>query len=91
MVQTQIEYVMVPPGEVRELFRTSWAVRQIAPAGCEWLGDGDGLGDPEWERLGDGLGELDVDGLGLVLPDGLGLLEPVGDVEAVGLCVGVPL
>jgi hypothetical protein len=80
---------MVPPGEVLELCRTSWAVRQIAPAGWEWLGDGDGLGDPECEWLGDGLGELDLEGLGLVLADGLGLLEPV--VVAVGLCVGVGL
>jgi hypothetical protein len=84
---------------VLELCRTSWAVRQIAPGGCEWLGDGDGLGDLECDGLGDGLGELDVDGLGevdvdglaLVLPDGLGLPEPVGVEELVGLCVGVPL
>lgn len=77
----------VPPGEVFELCRTSWAVRQIAPARCERVGDGDGLGDLEGERLGDGLGELDIDGLGLVLTDGLGLSVPLGEVEALGVFV----
>lgn len=31
VLQTQIEYVTLPPGAVFELCRTSWAVTQIAP------------------------------------------------------------
>jgi hypothetical protein len=33
VLQTQIEYVTVPPGAVLELCCTIWAVMQIAPAG----------------------------------------------------------
>jgi hypothetical protein len=82
---------MMPPGEVLDLCRTSWAVRQITPGRCERLGEGDGLGDLERERLGDGLGELDFDGLGLLLGDGLGLVVPDGVVELVGVRDGVGL
>jgi hypothetical protein len=82
---------MMPPGAVLDLCRTSWAVRQITPGRCEWLGEGDGLGDLERERLGDGLGELDFDGLGLLLGDGLGLVVTDGVVELVGVCDGVVL
>jgi hypothetical protein len=75
----------MPPGAVLELCRTRWAVRQITPGRREWLGEGDGLGDLEVERLGDGLGELDFDGLGLLLGDGLGLVVPDGVVEVDGV------
>src|SRR5215813_2539605 len=72
---------------------------QIAPARrwCERVGDGDGLGDLDRDRLGDGLGELDLDGLGLLLGEGvgvwLGLVELVGLRAAlgVGLAVAVGL
>jgi hypothetical protein len=73
---------------VLELCRTSWADAQIAPARCERLGDGDGLGDLEVDRLGDGLGEVDFGGLGLLLADAVALL--LGLVE-VGLPDGLVL
>src|SRR5262245_57866579 len=78
VLQTQIEYVTKPPGNVCVLFATSWFVTQRAPA--RWcLGDGDGLGDLVCEREGEGLGVLDVVGLGLLLVgDGLGLLVSDG-------------
>jgi hypothetical protein len=66
------------PGAVLERCCNIWAVTQIAPARwCEGLGDGDGLGDFERDRLGDGLGELDLDGLGL-LGEGVGLCVWLG-------------
>jgi hypothetical protein len=83
VLQTQIEYVTVPPAAVLELCCTSWAVTQSAPARCERLGEGDGLGECECD--GDGLGELEFDGLGLLLLDGLGLLDGVGLVEGLEL------
>jgi hypothetical protein len=85
VLQTQIEYVTVPPGLVFELCCTSWPVTQIAPGLCDLLGDGDGLVDFD----GDGLGERDLDGLGLVLADGLGLLDWLGLDDPVGLCDGL--
>ena len=85
MLQTQIEYVTVPPAAVLELCCTSWAVTQSAPAWCERLGEGDGLGECE----GDGLGEPDFDGLGLLLCDGLGLLVGLGLRD--GLLLGLGL
>jgi hypothetical protein len=87
VLQTQIEYVTVPPAVVLELCCTSWAVTQSAPAWCERLGEGDGLG--ECERDGDGLGEPDFDGLVLVLLDGLGL--SLGLREALELRDGLGL
>lgn len=73
VLQTQIEYVTVPPGLVFELCCTSWPVTQSAPGLCDVLGDGDGLG------------ERDLDGLGLVVADGLGLFDLVGLVDLLGL------
>src|SRR5215813_9776426 len=70
---------------------------QIAPARrwCERVGDGDGLGDLDRDRLGDGLGELDLEGLGLLLPEGvgvwLGLVELVGLRDALGVGLAVPV
>jgi len=93
VLQTQIEYVTVPPGLVLELCCTSWPVTQIAPGLCERLGDGDGLVDLERDFDGDGLGECDLDGLGLLLADWLGLFgwleldDPVG----LGLVDGLEL
>lgn len=84
VLQTQIEYVTVPPGFVLELYCTSWPVTQIAPGLCERLGDGDGLVDLECD--GDGLGERDCDGLGLLLADWLGLFDWLGLGEPLGLC-----
>ena len=52
------------------------------------MGDGDGLGDFDLDRLGDGLGELDLLGLGLLLlGEGLALWVKLGLVELVGLAV----
>ncbi len=86
VLQTQIEYVTVPPGFVLELCCTSWPVTQIAPGLCERLGDGDGLADLECDFDGDGLGERDLDGLGLLLADWLGLFDWLGLGEPLGLC-----
>ena len=60
------------------------------------MGEGDGLGDFDLDRLGEGLGELDLDGLGLLLlGEGLGLWVRLGLVEVVGLRealgVGLPV
>ena len=81
VVQTQIEYVTVPPGLVLELCVTSWPVTQIAPGLCDLLGEGDGLGDL--------VGDFDGDGLGLVLSDALGLFDWLGLDDPVGLCDGL--
>ncbi len=80
----------MPPGAVLEPC-TSWAVTQSAPARwrCDRLGDGDGLGDFEGDRLGEGLGELDLDGLGLWLGEVDELLVWLGLVELVGLRDGL--
>ena len=82
---------MVPPGAVFELCRTNWAVTHSAPAWCERLGEGEGLGecDVECDGDGDGLGEPDFDGLGLWLWDGLGLLVWLGLGD--GLLLGLGL
>ena len=67
---------------------------QIAPARCERVGDGDGLGDLDRDPLGDGLGELDLDGLGLLLEGvgvWLGLVELVGLRDALGVGLAVPV
>ncbi len=82
---------MVPPGAVFELCRTNWAVTHSAPAWCERLGEGEGLGecDVECDGDGDGLGEPDFDGLGLWLCDGLGLLVWLGLGD--GLLLGLGL
>jgi hypothetical protein len=64
---------------------------QIAPARCERLGDGDGLGDFELDRLGEGLGEVDFGGLGLLLVEVVGLLVPLGLVDVTGLRDGLVL
>ena len=85
VLQTQIEYVTVPPAAVLELSCTSWAVTQSAPARCERLGEGDGLGECECD--GDGLGEPELDGLGLLLLDGLGLFDGLGLLD--GLLLGL--
>ena len=79
--------MIVPPGETSELDCTSWAVTQMAPARCDRVGDGVGLGERDGERecVGDGLADADRDGLGLLLADGLGLLVRLGLVLAVGL------
>ena len=58
------------------------------------MGDGDGLGDLDEDRLGDGLGELDLDGLGLLLEGvgvWLGLVELVGLRDALGVGLAVPV
>jgi hypothetical protein len=60
------------------------------------VGEGDGLGDFDLDRLGEGLGELDLDGLGLLLlGEGLALWVWLGLVEVVGLReplgVGLPV
>jgi hypothetical protein len=49
------------------------------------VGDGEGLGDFDVDRLGEGLGELDLDGLGLLLGEGLALWVWLGLVELDGL------
>lgn len=59
------------------------------------MGDGEGLGDFDLDRLGEGLGELDLDGLGLLLlGEGLALWDRLGLVEVDGLSdelvVGLP-
>jgi hypothetical protein len=53
------------------------------------VGDGDGLGDFDLDRLGDGLGEPDLDGLGLLVGEGLALWVWLGLVELVGLRDGL--
>jgi hypothetical protein len=81
--------VTVPPAAVLELCRTSCAVTQSAPARCERLGEGEGLGECDGECDGDGLGEPEFDGLGLWLCDGLGLLVWLGLED--GLLLGLGL
>jgi len=64
------------------------AVTQIRPGWCDLLGDGLGEGDRvrEWLGDGDGLCDGDWEALGLLLADGLGLWLAVGAaVESVGL------
>ncbi len=91
VLQTQSEYLTVPPGLVFELCCTSWPVTQIAPALCERLGDGDGDGEVDLvgDVDGDGLGERDLDGLGLLLADWLGLSDWLVLDDPVGLGLGL--
>jgi hypothetical protein len=74
VLQSQIEYVIVPPGDTWDSCLTICAVRQTAPAGGDLLGDGlgDGLGEPDPPEPPDGPGLLSA---GLGLADGAGLSE----------------
>lgn len=91
VLQTQIEYVTMPPGRVLEPRRTSCPLTQSAPALCERLGDGEGLADLVPDFDGDGLGERDLDGLGLLVGDGLGLFVVVGLVDPIALSDGLAM
>jgi hypothetical protein len=75
VLQSQTEYVIVPPGQTWDWCRTICAVRHTAPAGGvgDGLGDGDVLGAPELPEPPDGLGVLSA-GLG-VAEEGAGLSE----------------
>jgi hypothetical protein len=75
VLQSQTEYVIVPPGQIWDWWRMICAVRQTAPAGRvgDGLGDGDVLGAPEPPEPPDGFGVLSA-GLG-VAEDGAGLIE----------------
>lgn len=83
MLQSQTEYVTVPPGIVRDSPRTNSPVTQITP------GFGGGLGDLVGDLVGVGVG--DFVGLGDFVGDGLGLLVGVVLLDGLGLCVGFEL
>jgi hypothetical protein len=81
VLQSQIEYVTVPPGEVREEPRSNSPVTQITPGFGVGLCDGDFVGFGDFDGLGDFVGLL----------DGLGLLDGVVVFEGLGLWLGLEL
>jgi hypothetical protein len=91
VLHTQIEYSSLPPAQVWEPLRITWAVTQIAPALGRGFGDfdGDGLGDLDGLFDGDGEGEALL--VGVVLFDGLGVALFDGPDEWLGFGLALPV